>query len=198
MMTDALWWVLVVALIGTGLVGTVLPALPGTALILAGIVLGAWIDDFTRVGTVTLVLVGALAVLAWVLEYVAGLLGAKRAGASRWALVGAALGTVAGLLLGLVGVLFMPLVGAALGEYWAQTQLRRQARAAGGAAQTSQGQAMQQNMRTADMRTAVRTADMRTALRVGVATWFGMLVGLLAKVVLGCMMVGVFVVALVV
>jgi uncharacterized protein YqgC (DUF456 family) len=182
MMTETLWWVLVVVLIGAGLVGTVLPALPGTALILAGIFLGAWIDDFTRVGTVTLFVVCVLAVMAWVLEYVAGLLGAKRAGASRWALVGAAVGTVAGLLMGLVGVLFMPLVGAALGEYWAQTRLRRLARADGAAPTGSQGQALQQ--------------DLRTALHVGVAAWLGMLAGLLAKVVLGCMMVGVFVAAL--
>ena len=189
-MTETLWWVVVVALIGAGLVGTVLPALPGTALILAGIVLGAWIDDFTRVGTLTLVLVGALAILAWVLEYVAGLLGAKRAGASRWALVGAALGTVAGLVMGLVGVLFMPLVGAALGEFWAQTQLRRQTRADGGAARTSQGlqQGMQRDLKQ----------NLRKALHVGVSAWLGMLAGLLAKVVLGCMMVGVFVVALLV
>lgn len=189
-MTDMLWWVLVVALMGAGLMGTVLPALPGTALILAGIFLGAWIDDFTRVGTFTLVFVCALAVLAWVLEYVAGLLGAKRAGASRWALVGAALGTVAGLLMGLVGVLFMPLVGAALGEFWAQTQLRRQARADGTTVRPGQGQGLgaRQDLQQ----------DLRKSLHVGVSAWLGMLAGLLAKVVLGCMMVGVFVVALLV
>ena len=73
-----------------GLAGTVLPALPGTALVLGGALLGAWIDDFTRVGAVTLAVLSALAVAAWVLEYVASLLGAKKAGASRQALVGAA------------------------------------------------------------------------------------------------------------
>ena len=49
-MTVAALWVLVVLLILLGLAGTVLPALPGTLLVLGGIVLGAWIDDFTRVG----------------------------------------------------------------------------------------------------------------------------------------------------
>lgn len=38
---------------------------------------GAWIDDFTRVGVTTLVVVTVLAVLAWGLDYVAGLMGAK-------------------------------------------------------------------------------------------------------------------------
>lgn len=184
-MADVLWWGLAVVLIVAGLAGTVLPALPGTALILGGIVLGAWIDGFTRVGTFTLVLVAALALLSWLLEYVATLLGARKAGASRWALLGATVGTVLGLLMGLVGVLFMPLMGAALGEFWAQTRQRRQVAAAGvapGATRNDRAQALQQ--------------DVKQALHVGVFAWLGMLAGLLAKVVLGCMMVGVFVVAL--
>lgn len=160
-MPDFLWWTLSVLLIATGLAGTVLPALPGTALVLGGIVLGAWIDDFSRVGGVAITVVAVLAVAAWVLDYVAGLLGAQRAGASRQALVGAALGTVAGLFMGLVGVLFMPLVGAAAGEYIARRD---------------QGQ----------------------ALRVGVHTWLGLMAGMLGKLVLALMMVGVFVVALLV
>jgi uncharacterized protein YqgC (DUF456 family) len=158
-MTPFLLWLLAAALIVAGLVGTVLPALPGAALVLAGIVLGAWIDDFARVGVGTLALIAVLAVLAWVLDYVAGLLGAQKAGASRQALIGAALGTVAGLFLGVVGVLFMPLVGAAVGEYLARR-------------------------------------DQRHALRVGVATWLGILVGLLAKVVLAFVMIGIFLAAL--
>lgn len=163
-MAVVLWWTLVAALMVIGLAGTVLPALPGTALVLAGAVLGAWIDDFTRVGADTLGLLAVLAALAWALDYAAGLLGARKAGASRLALVGAALGTVVGLLMGLVGVFFMPLVGAAVGEYWAR---RQEARAT------------------------------HRALKVGVATWLGIMAGLLAKVVISCMMVGIFVVALV-
>lgn len=114
------WWVLSVALIVLGLAGTVLPVLPGTLLVWGGIVLGAWIDDFSLVGWGTLAFITVLALLAWALDYVAGLLGAQKAGASKLALVGAAVGTVVGIFMGLVGVLFMPLVGAAIGEYWAR------------------------------------------------------------------------------
>jgi uncharacterized protein len=114
---DTFLWICSVALIVAGVAGTVLPVLPGNVLVLAGMVLGAWIDDFARVGGLTLAVLTALAVLSWALDYVAGLMGARRAGASRQALIGAAIGTVAGLFLGLVGVLFMPLVGAAAGEY---------------------------------------------------------------------------------
>ena len=122
---NPLFWALSTALILLGLAGVVLPALPGTALVLAGIILGAWIDDFSRVGWLALTSVALLAVLAWVLDYVSAMLGAKRAGASRQAVIGAALGMVAGIFMGLVGVLFMPLVGAAIGEFIALKDQRR-------------------------------------------------------------------------
>ncbi len=122
---DSLLWVLAAGLIVLGLLGTVLPVLSGTALVLAGVILGAWIDDFSRVSVGAVVLVGVLAVLAWVLEWAAGLLGAQRAGASRQALLGAAIGTVLGLALGLIGVLFMPLLGAAVGEFLARRDQHR-------------------------------------------------------------------------
>ncbi|RVU49431.1 DUF456 domain-containing protein [Rubrivivax rivuli] len=159
-MSAGLLWALSALLIVVGVAGTVLPALPGTAFVLGGIVLGAWIDDFTRVPVWVVVLCTVLAVLAWVLDYVAGLMGARRAGASKQALIGAAVGTVVGLFMGIVGVLFMPLVGAAVGEYLARK-------------------------------------DERQALQVGVATWLGIMAGLLAKVVLAFMMIGIFIVALV-
>ena len=160
-MNDTLLWLLSTALIVIGLAGIVLPALPGTILVLAGIVLGAWIDDFTRVGWIAITAVTILAIVAWVLDYVAALLGAKRVGASRLALLGAAVGTVLGIFMGLVGVFFMPLVGAAVGEYLSRRNSEQ-------------------------------------AMRVGIATWMGIIAGMLAKFVLAFMMIGIYVVALLV
>jgi len=157
--TSTLLWLLSIALILTGLAGIVLPALPGTLFVLAGIVLAGWIDDFQRVGAWTIGAVTVLAVIAWLMDYVAATLGAKRAGASRQAVIGAALGTVVGVFMGLVGVLFMPLVGAAVGEFIARRE---------------HGQ----------------------ALRVGIATWIGLLAGMLAKFILAFAMIGIFVAAL--
>jgi len=114
---EVLLWILAVALIVLGIAGTLLPALPGTLLVFAGLLLGAWIDDFERVSGVTVAVLGVLTVLSWVVDYVSGLLGAKKAGATRQAVVGAAIGTVLGIFTGLWGLLFMPLVGAAIGEY---------------------------------------------------------------------------------
>ena len=118
-------WVLAVALIAVGVAGTVLPVLPGAILVLAGITLAAWIDGFTRIPVWLLVVFGAMTAVAWVIDYVAAAAGAKRAGASRYAIIGAAIGTVAGILTGLWGLLFMPLAGAAIGEYLAQRDAYR-------------------------------------------------------------------------
>jgi len=125
---DVALWILSIGLMAVGLAGAVLPVLPGAALVLAGTVLGAWIDDFQRVGGWTIGVLVALALLSWVLDYVAGVLGAKKVGASRQALIGAAVGTVAGLFLGFVGVLVLPFVGAAVGEYLARRDHRAAAR----------------------------------------------------------------------
>lgn len=121
----AILWIAAIALIVVGVAGTVLPVLPGAILVFAGIVLAAWIDDFARIPAWLLVGLGVLTVMAWAVDYVAAAAGAKRAGASRLAIIGAAIGTLAGILSGLWGLLFMPLVGAAIGEYIAQRDVRR-------------------------------------------------------------------------
>lgn len=122
---NVLLWTVAVALILIGIVGTVLPALPGAVLVFGGIVLAAWIDDFTRIPVWIVVLLGAMTAVAWVVDYVAAAAGAKRVGASKYAIIGAMIGTFAGIVTGLWGLLFMPLVGAAIGEYIAQRDLRR-------------------------------------------------------------------------
>jgi uncharacterized protein YqgC (DUF456 family) len=123
-MTVAMWLV-AVALIVVGVIGTVLPALPGVILVFGGIVLAAWIDDFTRIPVWVVLLLGAMTAVAWVVDYAAAAMGAKRVGASRYAIIGAVLGTFAGVFTGLWGLLFMPLVGAAIGEFIAQRDVRR-------------------------------------------------------------------------
>ena len=123
-MTIVLWMIAIV-LIAIGLVGTVVPAVPGVTLMFAGMVLGAWVDDFARIPVWVLVILGALTAIAWIVDFAAAALGAKRVGASGRAVVGAAVGTIVGIFTGLWGLLFMPLVGAAIGEYSAQRDLRR-------------------------------------------------------------------------
>ena len=122
---SALYWLFAITLIVVGIAGTVLPMLPGATLAYAGIVLAAWIDDFSRIPVWLLIVFGVLTAMTWAADYLAAVAGAKKAGASKLALIGAAIGTLAGIFTGLWGLLFMPLAGAAIGEYFAQRDLRR-------------------------------------------------------------------------
>lgn len=117
---DIALWTLSVLMILIGLVGIVLPALPGVVLVWAGILLGAWIDGFSRVGWGVMAACTALMLLALLIDLVAGMLGARRLNAHWLALVGAGVGTLLGLFSGLIGLLFMPLLGAIAGEWIAR------------------------------------------------------------------------------
>jgi uncharacterized protein YqgC (DUF456 family) len=118
-------WVAVVLLLVIGLAGTVLPALPGIPLIFGGVLLAAWIEDFQRIGGWTIGVLAVLAVIGVAIDYVAAALSARRVGASKQGVIGAAVGTLAGIFTGLWGLVFMPLVGAAIGEFIAQRDALR-------------------------------------------------------------------------
>jgi hypothetical protein len=119
-MDPNVYLVLAAIIVIVGLVGTVVPVLPGALLVFAGLFLAAWAEGFTRVGTVGLSIIGALALLALVADFVASLLGAKRVGASPAALLGATLGGIGGLFLGIPGLVLGPFAGAVAGELWAR------------------------------------------------------------------------------
>lgn len=118
-----------ILLIIIGLLGTVLPALPGTPLVFVGFLLIAWADNFTHVSTGMMILLGVLTAAAVLVDVVAGAMGAKRAGASPYAVLGAAIGTVLGVFTGFIGLLFLPFVGAVLGELFARQDLLQAGRA---------------------------------------------------------------------
>jgi len=123
-------WIGALLLMGLGFLGTVVPGLPGVLLLYAGFWLAAWIDHFARVGWPTLLILGLITALALVADLVAGLLGAKRLGASRQALIGSVLGGLIGPFVGLgwVGLLVGPFVGAVAGELMARRPLGTAAR----------------------------------------------------------------------
>jgi hypothetical protein len=120
-----LLWIVGAAIVAVGLAGVVFPALPGTVLIFAGLVIVAGADGFTRVGWWTLTLIGIIGAASYAVDFVAAALGANRIGASRRAVIGAAFGTLLGLPLGLAGVIFGPLIGALVGEWSAHRDWRR-------------------------------------------------------------------------
>lgn len=118
-------WAGAVVLILAGVAGTVLPALPGTPLVFLGLLLGAWLDNFQRVGGITLSVLAVLTILTFVADLIAVAYGAKKVDASRQALVGATLGTLIGLFTGFAGLVIGPFIGGAVGEWMARRDVER-------------------------------------------------------------------------
>jgi len=128
-----LLWVVALLMIVAGLLGLVLPALPGPLLLFAGLLVAAWAEQFAYVGPGTLIGLGVMAALAILLDLIASAFGARRYGASPRAILGAMLGAVVGLFFGLPGLLLGPFLGALLGELSARRDLPAAGRAGWGA-----------------------------------------------------------------
>ena len=120
-----LWYGAAAILILVGIAGAVLPALPGVPMVFAGMWLAASVDGYSLIGTGTVILLGILAGIAVLVDFVAGILGARRVAASRTALWGAMIGTFAGIFFGLPGLLLGPFLGALIGEAAAGGTVRR-------------------------------------------------------------------------
>lgn len=120
---------LTIVLMVVGLLGSVVPGLPGVTLIFLSALLYAILTDFQSVGAVILVVLFVLAALAFVADFFATTYGARRFGASNWGTVGGAVGGIAGALVGLLflgigslfGLILGTIAGVFIGEY-----LRRQ------------------------------------------------------------------------
>ena len=158
-----IYYLLAAGLVLVGVIGTILPALPGLPLVFAGMLLAAWAGDFQQVGGWMLGILAILTVLSLAIDFLATALGAQRVGASRLALIGAVIGTFAGLLFGIVGVFIGPFVGALAGELI-------HGRGVGG-------------------------QQLGQATKVGIGTWFGILLGTVMKLGLAFAMLGLFTLA---
>jgi uncharacterized protein YqgC (DUF456 family) len=126
--------IVVGALFLAGLLGSVVPWLPGPLLILVGAVVWAVATDFARIGPGRLIVLTALALLSYSLKFVAVAAGARRYGGTRWGLIGAVVGAVVGLFFGLPGLLLGPMVGAVAGELLRGADLAEGLRSGYGAA----------------------------------------------------------------
>ena len=111
-------WQIIVAvlLVVIGIAGTILPMLPGVPLVFAGLLLAAWHGGFNEVGVLTIVIIAAIAILAWVIDFAASIMTAKKFGASKYALWGAGIGALLGIAGGIVGLIIGPAIGAVVGE----------------------------------------------------------------------------------
>ena len=117
-----------------GVLGLILPALPGAPLVFLGALLAAWGEDFAYIGLGSLAAIGVLTVLAVIVDFAASAFGVRRYGASGRAMAGAAIGAVLGLPFGVAGVLLGPFLGAMIGELTLRRGLSTASRAGVGAA----------------------------------------------------------------
>lgn len=113
---ETLLYLLAVALILAGLVGIILPVMPGMLLVWGGLMVGAYADGYEHIGWFPCVVVTVIAVVSISADIVGTKYGTEKVSASQWATYGAILGSIVGLFFGPWGLLLGPFVGGALGE----------------------------------------------------------------------------------
>ncbi|MEQ9371813.1 MAG: DUF456 family protein [Coleofasciculus chthonoplastes F3-SA18-01] len=130
-----LYWILI-ALMLVGVVGAVVPGLPGSSLIVVAILVWGFVQGLSAISLALGVAVVVL-LLSVGIDFLATYWGAKRAGASKWGQIGAIIGLVLGILgllpalpVGgpLLGILIGPLLGAFIGEFLSRRQLELELR----------------------------------------------------------------------
>lgn len=110
-------WILTLALMAIGLLGTVLPVLPGPALIFGAAVIHRLILGPEKgLGSPGLAVLFLLCLTTIAIDFLGGWLGARRFGATRWGTWGAISGAFVGLFFGLPGIFAGPVIGAFAGE----------------------------------------------------------------------------------
>ena len=94
-----------------GLIGTVLPVIPGPILIWLSTLLWAWADGFRTIGWPTLLLLALMVVVAELSDVALATMGAKKGGAAWSSMIVAGIAAV-------VGFILFNLIGAILGAFW--------------------------------------------------------------------------------
>lgn len=114
---DIVYFVLALFVMLFGLIGCFLPVIPGIPVIWAAAFIYGLLTGFESIGRDYLLIFGILSALSLILDWVVGVYGAKKLGASTWGMVGAFAGMIIGAIVGtLPGVIIGPLVGAVVFE----------------------------------------------------------------------------------
>jgi uncharacterized protein YqgC (DUF456 family) len=114
-MTDYVLVTIGIIIMILGIIGCLVPVLPGPPLSFLGLLL-LHFTKFGHFATWTLIIFAGIAVAVSVLDYLVPIWGTKKFGGSKYGTRGAAVGLVVGLFLGPVGIIIGPLIGAFIGE----------------------------------------------------------------------------------
>lgn len=117
---DVFWLILGILLVLAGLVGCLLPLLPGPPLTYAGLLV-LQLRAVPPFSTKFLLIWAAVVVVVTILDYVIPIYGTKKFGGSNAGVWGCTIGLIAGFWLGPLGVIIGPFVGAYIGE-WVSVQ----------------------------------------------------------------------------
>lgn len=130
---DFVWWLIAIVLMAVGLIGTLLPVVPGAIIILAAAVLHQlMLGSEKSVGWWNIAALVLLTLLSYALEFAGGYFGAKRFGATKWGAFGAMIGAIVGLFYPFPGLIVGPVIGAIAGELIAGKRLVSAGRAGWG------------------------------------------------------------------
>lgn len=104
--------ILASVLFALGLMGTVLPVLPGAILIYGGMLLYGFMTGFSTLSVWFFIVQAILLIITYLIDYVASAFGTRKAGGSKYAAIGAAVATFPALLIfGPLGIVLGPLIG---------------------------------------------------------------------------------------
>ena len=99
---ELFWWFFTIVLLAVGLIGSVLPAIPGATIILAAAVIHRiMLGPEKSLGWRALTVLVLLTLATYAIDVLSGYFGAKYFGATKWGAFGAITGVIGGLFLGL-------------------------------------------------------------------------------------------------
>lgn len=110
---------IVILLMIIGLVGIVVPMIPGIGLIYLSALTYGFITNFEKIGMKTIIFFTLLTIVSFVLDYIGSYLGAKKFGATKYGIIGGIIGGILGLfVLTIPGLLIGQFVGTCIGELY--------------------------------------------------------------------------------
>lgn len=126
---SAVYLAIAILFFAVGLVGILLPVIPGIGLIWLGMLIYGLLTGFETLSAAFFIGEASGVVLAFLVDYAANIWGVKHYGGSRPALWGSVLGLLCGIiLLGPLGVIIGPFAGALAGELLTGSPISRAVR----------------------------------------------------------------------
>ena len=120
---ELFWWLFTIVLFAVGLIGTVLPVIPGTTIILAAAIIRMMLGAEKSIGWRSIAILLLLTLATYALDFLSGYVGAKYFGATKWGMFGAVIGALVGIVFGIIGLFIGPVIGAITGEFIAGKRL---------------------------------------------------------------------------